>query len=115
MFRAAEGPADFLAHFHRADVAFGLVVVVGIELGVEEVAEDLFPTFVQTVEQVEAFSSFDPASLAFRLGWRFGVAPVASTDDVKVTIEGFVEPPFSNEAATPIFPGEFAFGEVFGF
>ena len=46
MLRAAEGATDFLAHFHHAHVAFGLVIIVGIQPGIVEVAEDLFPTLV---------------------------------------------------------------------
>ena len=112
---AAEGAADFLAHFHRADVALGLVVVVGIKPGVVEVAEDLFPMFAQPVEQVEGFPSRDPPFLAFRFGRGFGVDVVATADDVEVTPEDFIDPAFSDDAAASFFPGQFAFGEVFRF
>ena len=35
---APEGVANFLTHFHWAHIAFGLIVVVRIQSGIEEVS-----------------------------------------------------------------------------
>lgn len=60
-----------------------------------------------------AGSPFDPPSLAFRFGRRFGVATVALADETKVTAEDFLKSSFSDDPATPFFSGQFPLGEVF--
>lgn len=47
---ASKCSTDFLSHFHRAHVSFGLVVVAGIETGIQEVSQDLLPAFPEPIK-----------------------------------------------------------------
>jgi hypothetical protein len=77
VFFTLEGSADFLAHFHHADVSLGLVFVLGIEAKIKKIAHDFFPVFGKAVQEIEGFAACDTTALTFRFGWGFGVEDVS--------------------------------------